>query len=58
MASEVDETVDIVVVASCNIDLISYVDRMPKIGETLNGNDFSMGFGGNYELLINLIRLL
>ncbi len=37
---------DIVFVASCNVDLITYVDRIPKIGETLNGNSFQIGFGG------------
>ncbi len=40
------EAVDVVIVASCNIDLISYIDRMPKIGETLNGETFQIGFGG------------
>ena len=44
---------DVVIVASCNIDLISYIDRMPKIGETLNGNEFSIGFGGNYFFFFN-----
>lgn len=28
------------------MDLISYVPRLPKIGETLHGSKFSMGFGG------------
>jgi ribokinase len=37
---------DIIFVASCNVDLISYVNRMPKIGETLNGREFKIGFGG------------
>lgn len=40
------ETCDIIFVASCNVDLISYVDRMAKMGETLMGNSFTMGFGG------------
>jgi ribokinase len=34
------------VVGACNIDLISYVPRMPAIGETLHGTRFQMGFGG------------
>ncbi|WAR18888.1 RBSK-like protein [Mya arenaria] len=37
---------DVTVVGSCNIDLISYVPRLPKPGETLQGSKFSMGFGG------------
>lgn len=39
-------TCDIIFVASCNVDLVSYVDRMPTMGETLMGNSFKMGFGG------------
>lgn len=34
------------VVGACNIDLISYVPRLPAIGETLHGTRFQMGFGG------------
>ena len=34
------------VVGACNIDLISYVPRMPAIGETLHGTRFRIGFGG------------
>lgn len=37
---------DIIFAASCNVDLISYVNRMPLIGETLMGQKFQMGFGG------------
>lgn len=37
---------DVIIVASCNVDLVSYVERMPQIGETLMGNSFKMGFGG------------
>ena len=37
---------DVVFVASCNVDLISYVERMPRVSETLNGKEFKMGFGG------------
>ena len=36
----------ICVVGACNLDLISYVPRLPSLGETLHGNRFHMGFGG------------
>ena len=36
----------ITVVGACNIDLISYVPRLPVPGETLHGTRFQMGFGG------------
>ena len=36
----------ICVVGASNLDLISYVPRLPRIGETLHGTKFSMGFGG------------
>ncbi len=36
----------ICVVGACNIDLISYVPRLPRKGETLHGTRFRMGFGG------------
>ncbi|MFC1452319.1 ribokinase [Verrucomicrobiota bacterium] len=36
----------ICVTGACNVDLISYVPRMPAIGETLHGTEFRMGFGG------------
>jgi ribokinase len=36
----------IAVVGSLNIDLISYVARVPAAGETVIGNRFQMGFGG------------
>ncbi len=42
-ASEVPK---ITVVGACNIDLISYVPRLPALGETLHGTRFHMGFGG------------
>jgi ribokinase len=38
--------VRVVVVGAANIDLISYVPRLPAIGETLHGTSFRMGFGG------------
>lgn len=37
---------NICVIGACNIDLISYVPRMPAIGETLHGSKFQIGFGG------------
>lgn len=36
----------ICVVGSSNIDLVSYAPRLPKLGETLTGTRFQMGFGG------------
>ena len=36
----------ICVVGSSNIDLISQVPRLPKLGETMMGNSFHMGYGG------------
>ena len=36
----------ICVIGACNLDLISYVPRLPSIGETLHGTRFHMGFGG------------
>jgi ribokinase len=34
------------VVGAANIDLISYVPRLPALGETLHGSSFRTGFGG------------
>lgn len=34
------------VIGASNMDLISYVPRMPRRGETLKGSAFQMGFGG------------
>jgi ribokinase len=34
------------VVGSSNLDLVSYVDRLPNLGETRHGASFQMGFGG------------
>jgi ribokinase len=39
-------TPSVAVVGACNIDLISYVPRMPALGETLHGTRFQIGFGG------------
>jgi ribokinase len=38
--------VRVVVVGAANIDLISYVPRLPRVGETLHGSSFQMGYGG------------
>jgi ribokinase len=40
------EQIEIVVVGSCNVDLITYTARFPKVGETIEGTDFKQGFGG------------
>lgn len=37
---------DIAVIGSNNVDLITYIDRMPAQGETLEAPDFQMGCGG------------
>lgn len=34
------------VVGAANIDLISYVPRLPRMGETLHGSRFLIGYGG------------
>jgi len=34
------------VVGASNIDLISYVPRLPRLGETLHGTSFRLGYGG------------
>lgn len=36
----------ICVVGAANLDLISYVPRLPRMGETLHGTRFLMGYGG------------
>jgi ribokinase len=36
----------ICVVGAANLDLISYVPRLPRLGETLHGTRFQMGYGG------------
>jgi ribokinase len=38
--------VKVCVVGAANIDLISYVPRLPQVGETLHGTQFRMGYGG------------
>ena len=42
----VDASPAICVVGAALIDLISYVPRLPRLGETLHGTDFRMGCGG------------
>ncbi|GCD87925.1 hypothetical protein KB1253_30830 [Lactiplantibacillus plantarum] len=37
---------DVLVIGSNMIDLISYIDRMPVEGETVEAPDFQRGFGG------------
>ncbi len=37
---------DIAVIGSNNIDLITYITRMPEEGETIEAPDFRLGFGG------------
>ncbi|HEY2916800.1 MAG TPA: ribokinase [Candidatus Limnocylindrales bacterium] len=39
-------TARVVVVGSCNIDLVAYTARVPGPGETVMGDRFAMGFGG------------
>ncbi|NLR10316.1 MULTISPECIES: ribokinase [Lactobacillaceae] len=37
---------DVLVIGSNMIDLVTYINRMPVAGETVEAEDFSMGFGG------------
>ncbi|MEZ4675639.1 MAG: ribokinase [Caldilineaceae bacterium] len=34
------------VVGASNVDLVSFAPRLPKLGETVHGSSFLMGFGG------------
>ena len=36
----------ILVVGSINMDYVIHTDRLPKLGETITGNDFAMNYGG------------
>ncbi len=36
----------ILVVGSINMDYVIYTERLPKLGETITGHDFSMNYGG------------
>ncbi|XP_062558432.1 ribokinase-like [Armigeres subalbatus] len=40
------EKFDVAVFGSLIVDFISYVPRLPKVGETLHGTKFATGFGG------------
>lgn len=40
------DNVRVCVVGAANIDLISYVPRLPVLGETLHGTQFRQGYGG------------
>lgn len=37
---------NVLVVGSINVDYVINTDRLPKLGETITGRDFSMNFGG------------
>ncbi|EAA08069.5 AGAP002608-PA [Anopheles gambiae str. PEST] len=45
MSSDGDDY-DVLVFGSCIVDFISYVPRLPKVGETLHGTRFATGNGG------------
>ncbi|XP_050070542.1 ribokinase [Anopheles maculipalpis] len=46
MSSPDGEYYDVLVFGSCIVDFISYVPRLPKVGETLHGSRFATGNGG------------
>jgi ribokinase len=46
------------VVGAANIDLISYVPRLPELGETLHGTQFRLGYGGKGANQAVMARLL
>jgi ribokinase len=46
VADVVVDPFELIVVGSCMTDLITTVPRMPRLGETLVGSSFAMGFGG------------
>ena len=46
MASNTAQRPRIAVIGSANIDLTTFVSRMPEAGETIFGRDFHLGFGG------------
>lgn len=39
-------TPSIVVVGSCFVDYVAYVDHLPQVGETMHSKSFMKGFGG------------
>ncbi|WP_423848097.1 hypothetical protein [Actinobacillus arthritidis] len=50
---------DIAVIGSNMVDLISYINDMPKMGETLEAPDFKIGCGGkgaNQAIAVRQIR--
>jgi hypothetical protein len=47
----------IAVVGSTMIDLIAYTARVPHAGETIQGDDFQLGFGGKGANQAVLARL-
>lgn len=44
--AKMSQELDVVIFGSCIVDFISYVPRLPKVGETLHGTKFATGFGG------------
>lgn len=46
VTSKKDETMSIVVFGSINIDLVTYSQKLPRPGETLHGERYSIGLGG------------
>ncbi|KII72008.1 Ribokinase [Thelohanellus kitauei] len=51
-------SIDIVVVGSCNIDFINFVDHFPAPGETLTASSFDMSFGGKGANQAVMARML
>mmetsp|Transcript_107676 Transcript_107676/g.335779 ORF Transcript_107676/g.335779 Transcript_107676/m.335779 type:complete len:351 (+) Transcript_107676:39-1091(+) len=45
-AASQDGPSDVVVIGSCNTDLVAFAPRLPKEGETLTGTEFKVLFGG------------
>ena len=41
-----EDSARITIIGSNMVDLITYMERMPRKGETIFGKDFEMGFGG------------
>ena len=53
-----DDQPRIAVVGSTMIDLIAYTSRVPQAGETIQGDDFQLGFGGKGANQAVMARLL
>ena len=49
---------EIVVVGSCNIDLITYTDRFPAVGKTIARRDFKRGSSAASPAVQRLFALL